>query len=1499
MIRALKYSLVLFPVFLCCFVYGQLQTTKWYFGSQAGLDFTTNPPTILTNGAMTTFEGCSSIADAAGNLLFYTDGSTVYNNSHVAMSNGTGLLGFSSSSQSGVIVKQPGNSNIFYVFTQGATGNGTRYSVVDMSLSSGQGSVTTKNNILQNPSSEKLTSVRHCNGVDVWVMSHDNNNAVFRAYLVTAAGINTVPVTSTVGTSYSGADYIGILKFSPNGKKLAASLYGPTAAFEIYDFDNGTGLVSNPLLLGGSMSVAYGVEFSPDGTKLYGGRFSNTAIYQWDLCAGSNAAIAASQYTVVNSGSGKGQMQLGANGKIYVARWNQSDLGVINNPNVAGAGCNFVEVGQSISPKMSQLGLPNFITSSINPPPAPFTHTVNNSFGCQTASFTAPPIVTNYTTISCAASGYSLVGLTWIFGDPASGSANTSTLTNPSHAYTSLGTYTAQLVINYSCGGGSDTISQQVIINQPCISVTSTSITCASLGSATVIATGGVGPYSYTWMPTAQASSVATGLSPGTYTLTVFDFGNNFTYTATTTFNSLIPLSGNLSNSSSVTCNGAATGTAAITNISGGSGNQSYFWTNGTTTYTVPNPQTLTAGNYTYIVTDALTGCVINAGFFITQPTPLNLGISASNSSVCAGTVVSFTATNSGGVPGPGAGYTYTWTGGPATDTWSVVHTPSGSYVHTVSSRDGNNCLSTNTVAVNVVGNPTINISSTSICPLQTGTIGAVGATSYTWWNGSNANTFSDNPAATTAYSLVGAASGCTTAATGSIILKSVPIPTLVSNAPVCNNQALTFTATGGSVYQWTGPLGFSSLLQSPSINPATPARTGVYNVTVTAANNCTNSAAISVTVNPTPTLAVTGSTVCITQPVSLNANASAASSFSWTGPNSFTSSLQSPSIASPSVSSSGTYTVKIASAAGCTNSAVTNVTVTALPLPVFTTDSPKCSGSTLNFNSGGSTGGNVYAWSGPNGFNYGFSNPIIPNVSVAASGIYTLYLTLGPCTASTTQSVLIFPLPSPVALNTGPVCDTKSVGLSVNSNNVTYTWTGPGGFNSNLQSPVIGIMTPNLAGTFSVVVTDTNSCKASATTSVTVLANPVLTVQGDRVCYGEQAVISASGAATYVWTGPYGFSSTQARATISSAINTSPYTYTVVGKSLNTCTSIATVMVFTKVLPIATASLTPVVCESQPVFFNGEGGATYYWQGPLNFAFAQKSFSLIADNAGMGGTYTLKVTDTAGCSGYTSVNLLVNQVPTGNLLADQASGCVPFCSGFSFLTNNAAITASTWQLGNVITPGTAFNYCFNSPGNYVVRGTFTNENSCVSTLSLVVKVYPLPLADFEFYPFEALENDEIKFVSTSRGDQLKNWDWYFRGDKQSKKGNSACYIFSDAGSYPVAMVVKNNWGCSDTMVKVIVVDEDFRFFVPNAFSPNGDELNDVFVPVGRGVKSYNMVIYNRWGQKVFETDQPGVGWDGTFKGQPCSIDVYTWKIDAKSTRDKTKNLSGTVTLYR
>ncbi len=450
---------------------GQNQNSKWYFGNKAGLDFMTNPPTVLT-GSMNAFEACSSISDASGNLLFYTDGVSVWNKQHQVMANGTGLLGGLSGFNSGYIVKQPGNKNIYFIFTVPELGmsNGLRYTTVDMSLAAGMGSVTVKNTLVAPTSTEKLAATRHCNGVDIWMVSHDYPGDNFRAFQVTSAGVSTTAVISAVGYSltYQYAAE-GCIMISPSGDKLCMSLYAslsPTApepTFELYDFDNTTGVVSNALTLNNNRA-GEACEFSADGTKLYGCQ-PDKYLLQWDLCAGSNTAIVASQYTVASwipaNNPGRGHMRRAINGKIYLVVIGTSDLDVIGNPNAGGAACNYIANGQSASPNLNKFGLPNFMFEKILP--SPFTYTLNAAIDCKALTFTSSPLTNTLTT--CTSVGYSVTNMTWDFGDPGSGPSNTSNLPNPTHVYPGPGTYTAQLIYYYTCGGGTDTLRQQVTVS--------------------------------------------------------------------------------------------------------------------------------------------------------------------------------------------------------------------------------------------------------------------------------------------------------------------------------------------------------------------------------------------------------------------------------------------------------------------------------------------------------------------------------------------------------------------------------------------------------------------------------------------------------------------------------------------------------------------------------------------------------------------------------------------------------------------------------------------------------------------------------------------------------------------------------------------------------------------------------------------------------------------------------------------------------------------------
>lgn len=326
------------------------QNKVWAFGTRAGVNFTSGTP-VAISCSMSTSEGCASVADASGNLLFYTDGVRVYDRTHAVMS-GSPLVsyGTASSTQGALITPKPGSPNHYYVFSLEQVYSGSvycrlAYSEVDMTLAGGLGDVvtSTRGTSMTNRLSEKMIAVPGSN-CDIWVLVHRIDSTIFLAYNISSAGISS-PVVSTVGTFTAtgglGGYGVGVMKASPDSRTLVTQSYsGGTRGqgTEIYDFNPATGVVSNVRVLD-SLLTQYGAEFSPDNTKLYTQGGSN--LYQYDLSAGTAAAIRATR-TSITTGSGYPQMRLGPDNKIYLVGMGSTGfLDVINNPNVAGTGCGY------------------------------------------------------------------------------------------------------------------------------------------------------------------------------------------------------------------------------------------------------------------------------------------------------------------------------------------------------------------------------------------------------------------------------------------------------------------------------------------------------------------------------------------------------------------------------------------------------------------------------------------------------------------------------------------------------------------------------------------------------------------------------------------------------------------------------------------------------------------------------------------------------------------------------------------------------------------------------------------------------------------------------------------------------------------------------------------------------------------------------------------------------------------------------------------------------
>lgn len=368
---------------------------NWIFGRNAGLRFNAGGNPIPFNGsALNTLEGCASFSDANGNLLFYSNGSTAWNRNHQIMPNGINLGGNNSSSQSALIVPNPVQNNIFYLFTVGAAGNtGFHINTVDMNTFGGLGSVISGPIDLSTPLegnnswSEKITAVKRTATNEYWVITFSRNT--FYSFLITGTGLNTTPIVSSGFQSTNDAR--GYLKISPDGTKLVRA--SMTSGTSLYDFDVSTGIVSNEYRLQINGFAGYGVEFSPDSSKLYigtGGYTNETErLYQFDMNSANINSTRLQIYTYFNS---RGALQLASNGKIYWASNGSNFISVINNPNELGAACNFSFRTVSLGSNRSGQGLPPFIQSL-------FLQTgilIANLDLCEGQTYVLEPDTTNY-----------------------------------------------------------------------------------------------------------------------------------------------------------------------------------------------------------------------------------------------------------------------------------------------------------------------------------------------------------------------------------------------------------------------------------------------------------------------------------------------------------------------------------------------------------------------------------------------------------------------------------------------------------------------------------------------------------------------------------------------------------------------------------------------------------------------------------------------------------------------------------------------------------------------------------------------------------------------------------------------------------------------------------------------------------------------------------------------------------------------------------------------
>ncbi|GIV42683.1 MAG: hypothetical protein KatS3mg034_1993 [Vicingaceae bacterium] len=859
------------------------------------------------------------------------------------------------------------------------------------------------------------------------------------------------------------------------------------------------------------------------------------------------------------------------------------------------------------------------------------------------------------------------------------------------------------------------------------------------------------------------------------------------------------------------------------------------------------------------------------------------------NSPLCEGSNLNLTANT---------GFYFNWTG-PAGFT-STLQNPvisnvqtsqSGNYILEVI--DQNGCRDTDTVVVNVNPLPTVTASSNSpICEGQTLnlSVNTTSGATYSWSGPNGFTSTQQNPSITNAtttasgtYTVtVTGPNGCSNSGSVSVTVNPLPTVTASSNSPICEGQTLNLSVntTSGATYSWSGPNGFTSTQQNPSIANATTTASGIYTVTVTGPNGCSNSGSVSVTVNPLPTVtASSNSPICEGQTLNLSVNTTSGATYSWSGPNGFTSTQQNPSITNATTTASGTYTVTVTGANGCSNSGSVSVTVNPLPTVTASSNSPICEGQTLNL-SVNTTSGATYSWNGPNGFTSTQQNPSIANATTTASGTYTVTVT-GPngCSNSGSVSVTVNPLPTVTASSNSPICEGQTLNLSVNTTSgATYSWSGPNGFTSTQQNPSIANATTTASGTYTVTVTGPNGCSNSGSVSVTVNPLPTVTASSNSpICEGQTLNLSVNttSGATYSWSGPNGFTSTQQNPTITNATTNASGTYTVMVTGPNGCSNSGSVNVIINPKPVITITPDTVICEGDTITLTAGGGMSYLWNNG-------STTSSITVSPGTTTTYQVVVTNAAGCQDSAEVVVTVNPPPIA-----QISGDNEICQGEKTKLTASGGNSYLWNNGNTS------SIIEVSPTQTTTYQVIVSSGNCKDTAVITIVVHSLPIIKAGN---DTTINQYGEAYLWADGGVYYSWDPTI---------GLSCDTCKETVARPeqttqYCVTVTDSNGCENkSCVLVIVEYECGEIFVPNVFSPNGDGSNDYLFVYGNCIKDFLWEIYNRWGERVFLTNNPQQSWDGTYRGQSVNGGVYHYRLKVVLKNDQIIEKKGTITLVK
>ena len=614
------------------------------------------------------------------------------------------------------------------------------------------------------------------------------------------------------------------------------------------------------------------------------------------------------------------------------------------------------------------------------------------------------------------------------------------------------------------------------------------------------------------------------------------------------------------------------------------------------------------------------------------------------------------------------------------------------------------------------------------------------------------------------------------------------------------------------------------------------------------------------------------------------------------TAPYSYTWSPSGGNLATANNLVAGTYTVLVSDNNSCTTTAVAIISQPSTLSLSVSSNSVACNGASTGSANATVTGGTpayTYSWVPMGGTNASATN--------LAAGNYTvLVLDNNLCPITTSLTIQQPSALTATATSTPATCSQSNGTTSVTVNGGTvpyasYAWSPTGG-NAATANNLSG-------GNYNVTITDANNCVITATTTIVQSSSFSLTTAVKNItCNGlsnGSATVTAQGGTpsyTVAWTPNVSVNST--------ATGLSAGSYTVLVTDNNLCKNTTTLSISEPSALTAVATATATTCGkiNGLATVSASGGTPAY-----SYAWLPSGGNGANTSALTSGNYTVTVTDAHNCSVAAQTNIAPSSAPIINFSENPGFGCAPVCALFSAVATtlpNDTIVSWTWNFGDGSVNGTGNNpyHCYNKSGNYNVALVGVDQNGCKDTLikNNIIKVYPKPLADFFASPFETdIYNPIIHFYDASQSN-ITNWYWTLASGVNSLAQNPV-YTYQNEGTYPVTLIVANASGCKDTITKDVKIDPVFTFYAPNCTTPNGDGKNEQFLPIGTGWdnNSYDLWIFDRWGNMFFHTTNPNQGWNGTKHNEIVQEDTYVWKVDLKDVFGKMHEYHGQVSVVR